>query len=522
MPDLSGADLLGHDLLDHDDQAAAGLTANPAELHFGAQALGRLGTPGLDVRIDNLGGTSTGALTASLPGASAAFRITGNTCAAGLSASAFCTVTVGYVPSSTSLETGTLRVANGDSSAFVEVPLDGNASSGCLTGFSGGTVTGSANLTNGGTMLRLPAGSTDGSFVSAVFDLNTPRPFGTLRWRPGRPYLVPLPDDGVNEMAYPAGNVDMRQNVLLLHFDETTTVAGFADTSGKGHDAACTTCPQVGGPGYFGNGLFFDGLAVDRVIVPNHADLEPATAVTIEAWAQPTAIASGQTGGIVGKGRMDTGEPYGTYAIEYEFASGFRCYIGTTMGGPFPRAYGPSATPQGAFHHVACVYDGSSVTLYVDGVAGTPVALSGALDYATTQPELTVGAWGAATGTSGINQPFLGAIDEVAVHSRALSATEIENHFLRGALRLGLRVRSCAVSDCSGVSLGGPGGSTLLYYDEACGPTGDPRNLALNGSCGGQTGGPGVNRYWQIGATLWHPATPLAVEIAVEELALCD
>ncbi len=528
LPDLAGADLLdrtdllaGTDLAGGDGPPGGGLTAAPVELHFGAQPLGRLGTPGLDVRIDNLASTSTGPLTASLVGGSAAFRVIGNTCAGGLSASAFCTVTVGYVPSSTTQETGTLRVADGDGTRFIEVPLDGNASGGCLTGFSGGTVGGSANLTNGGTILRLPSGSTDGTFQSTIFDLNAPRTFGNLRWRPARPYRVPLPDDAILEIAYPAGNADMRQNVLLLHLDETSTLGGFADTSGKGHDAACTTCPIVGDPASFGAGLYFDGLAVDRVVVPNHADLEPAGVVTLEAWARPTAIASGQTGAIAGKGRNDAGEPYGTYAIEYEFGAGFRCYLGT-VSGPHPRAYGPSATPQGAFHHVACVYDGSNLVLYVDGVAGTPVARTGAIAYGLEQNDLSLGAWGASTGSSGINQPFLGAIDEVAVHTRALSAAEIQNHFLRGALRLGLRVRSCSVSDCSGEALGGPGGSGVLFYDEACGPTGDPRSLALAASCGGQAGGPAANRYWQVGVTLSHPTTPIDVEIAVDEVSLCE
>ena len=40
-------------------------------------------------------------------------------------------------------------------------------------------------------------------------------------------------------------------------------------------------------------------------------------------------------------------------------------------------------------------------------------------------------------------QYFSGDLDEVAVYSRTLSAAEITDHYLRGALRLSFQVRSC-------------------------------------------------------------------------------
>jgi len=51
-------------------------------------------------------------------------------------------------------------------------------------------------------------------------------------------------------------------------------------------------------------------------------------------------------------------------------------------------------------------------------------------------------------GRSGDGNYFDGIIDEVAIYNRTLSATEILDHYKRGALRLNLTARSCDDSNC--------------------------------------------------------------------------
>src|SRR5439155_2091316 len=73
-----------------------------------------------------------------------------------------------------------------------------------------------------------------------------------------------------------------------------------------------------------------------------------------------------------------------------------------------------------AWHHYALVYDGSAVALYWDGIQiGSSQPQSGNLDSGTTPP--TIG-WGSFVPAY---YHLNGAIDEVRVYSRALTAAEI-------------------------------------------------------------------------------------------------
>lgn len=76
--------------------------------------------------------------------------------------------------------------------------------------------------------------------------------------------------------------------------------------------------------------------------------------------------------------------------------------------------------PLGAYLHVAAVYDGASIRLYVDGQGGTPLA-----DERPSGPK---------TGASflvgaGPNQAsWIGAVDEVAIYDKALTREQILAH----------------------------------------------------------------------------------------------
>lgn len=76
------------------------------------------------------------------------------------------------------------------------------------------------------------------------------------------------------------------------------------------------------------------------------------------------------------------------------------------------------------FHHVAGTYDGSIMRLYVDGQLQSQAARTGTIPYHATVP------WSIGSGpphfrSGGYYRTLEGVIDEVAVHNRPLSATEI-------------------------------------------------------------------------------------------------
>src|SRR5262249_46366773 len=148
----------------------------------------------------------------------------------------------------------------------------------------------------------------------------------------------------------------------------------------------------------------FTGGPESSIQVSNSADLEPASAVTVEAWVKGSN--PGIPGYLVGKGAD------GTTAASYALYTG-------GAGGPGLPFYGTTTTDvpispsadgsiwDNNWHHVAGTYDGSHVRLYVDGVeVGTPTAATGPIKYnLSTTNDLFLGSYG----VPGFN--FTGALD---------------------------------------------------------------------------------------------------------------
>ena len=86
--------------------------------------------------------------------------------------------------------------------------------------------------------------------------------------------------------------------------------------------------------------------------------------------------------------------------------------------------------PPGEWHHVAGVYDGTKVQLYIDGQPfGNPFLHTGNISAMQPGHFLTIGSE-AGRGVSGRN--FNGQIDEASVYNRALSESEINAIYRRG------------------------------------------------------------------------------------------
>jgi hypothetical protein len=82
-----------------------------------------------------------------------------------------------------------------------------------------------------------------------------------------------------------------------------------------------------------------------------------------------------------------------------------------------------SVTPvQGAWQHVAGVYDGSTLTIYVNGTPSGTASLTGGIVVPSSAYQLDIGRWAFSSETF---RSFAGDVDEVGVYNTALSASDV-------------------------------------------------------------------------------------------------
>jgi Concanavalin A-like lectin/glucanases superfamily len=175
--------------------------------------------------------------------------------------------------------------------------------------------------------------------------------------------------------------------------------------------------------GRFGSALSFDGSR-GQVHVIDNTSLEPASAVTVSAWIK-SAQSPGDFKYIVAKGA--TGCIAASYGLYSGPSGGLEFYISKDRGTTYVRS--PDAGNRvwdGNWHMVVGTFDGSKVHLYVDGgEIGAGTARSGSLEYVLPDSnDLFIGDYpGCALHT------FDGAIDEISVWSRTVTASEVQATF---------------------------------------------------------------------------------------------
>jgi Concanavalin A-like lectin/glucanases superfamily/Viral BACON domain len=179
-----------------------------------------------------------------------------------------------------------------------------------------------------------------------------------------------------------------------------------ADSSGNANAGTLTGATRVAGR--FGGGLSFDGVN-DLVTVNDANSLDLRTSMTLSAWVRPTAsndwrtvLLKEQPGQLVYAlySSTDNNRPSG-----HVFTSG-----DTALGGP-------SVLPVNTWSHLAAVWDGATMRLYVNGTQVSSGALAGTAPVSAGA--LRIG------GNSVWGEWFAGLIDEVRVYNRALTAAEV-------------------------------------------------------------------------------------------------
>ena len=248
------------------------------------------------------------------------------------------------------------------------------------------------------------------SFVKLATTTSTTFSDTGLTPNSGYTYIVRAVD-GANNLGPYSNSV----SVTTLANDPTL-VAAFGFDEGSGTNTADASANQFSGTlsnaawtaaGRYGNALVFNGAA--RVAVPDASALHLTSAMTIEAWVNPSAAPTDWVD-VVYKGNdnyyLEAGTPQGAPAA------------GATTGSSHANVFGTPSLPLNVWSHLAATYDGTTLRLYVNGTQVSSQSLTGAL--ATSSYPLEIG------GDSLFGQFFRGVIDEVRVYNVALTPTQIQ------------------------------------------------------------------------------------------------
>lgn len=156
------------------------------------------------------------------------------------------------------------------------------------------------------------------------------------------------------------------------------------------------------------------------VVIPEHADLRPSSALSIQVWVSLNAYSLWD--GIVGN-VQDNGANESGYCI-YTSASGLDCYI--SVGSSFSVV--SSSPSPGQWAHVIVTFDGSNIKMYLNGLLVDTTSASGSINWTYTPLDMNFGRY------HDDNEEYFAdaLIDEVALWGRALDQSEVTSLYNGG------------------------------------------------------------------------------------------
>lgn len=163
--------------------------------------------------------------------------------------------------------------------------------------------------------------------------------------------------------------------------------------------------------------LNFDGVD-DYVSVQKAPTLQSTDAMTIEAWIQADAWQS-----LIYKGSVisNSNNQGGDNGFDLRAGADGKAEINIAINGTWATATSESVMQTGTWHHVAGVYDGSQVKIFIDGIERNASSATGTIS--TFQKNLY---FGECPGWSG--RTFDGKIDEIRYWNTARTEQEIQEN----------------------------------------------------------------------------------------------
>jgi len=251
--------------------------------------------------------------------------------------------------------------------------------------------------------------------------------------------------------------------VGLWHFDEGEGLIAI-DSSGPNDGNLMGNTDWTSG--MFGNALIFDGDGDYVDCGSNVASFDLSDPFTIEAWINPAL--NNKNNVIYGNAWAEPG-----YHVRVTLENKVRFILIQT--GSIYKGIDSSVLTAG-WHHIAAVWDGTSVKIYVDGEDDSKIAIeNGTVTTITTTANTKIG-----LDTTTAAHYFNGLIDEVCIWDGALTGANIEYNYSLGNIAIDIKPGS----DPNSINLGSKGviPVAILGSDSFNADIVDPLTVKLAGS----------------------------------------
>lgn len=191
---------------------------------------------------------------------------------------------------------------------------------------------------------------------------------------------------------------------LVGYWALNETASPALDLSSNSNSGTWTSTP-TNARGKFKIAISLASASSQYITVTDSSSLSPSSQVTLTSWINPTTNVTSRS--MVVK---DT-----AYRMTTNASSQLVCEV-YSSGAWLTAATGSTALTAGSWQHVACVYDGTRINAFVNGVLNGTSIVSGSINDSGAALEF---------GRNINTNYFNGALDEVRVYNRALSAQEV-------------------------------------------------------------------------------------------------
>lgn len=168
---------------------------------------------------------------------------------------------------------------------------------------------------------------------------------------------------------------------------------------------------------------YFNGTD-SYIRVPSSASIEPQNALTLSAWIAIEYKASGWQPAIIKRYTVST-DPYDSYSFNINPTSPSNLHwlgqVSRSAAGTYKYAMAKNIVTSGIWVFLTSVYDGSTLKLYVNGKLDSSVSCTGLIGYSSLPLYFGCSSPG--------GDYFKGKIDDISIHNRALSESEISQMY---------------------------------------------------------------------------------------------